>query len=882
MNLLPKDIKFHHYYLDFTPNLDTFQFKGSAKIQLEVLNNTLKLALHAKNLDIESCILKFPNNTDMKPIKTSYNPKTTTVTFIFYDNIPLGKSYAYINFHGVLNDNMKGFYRSKYIDKSGNYHVSAVTQFEPGDARMAFPCGDEPLLKARFTITMNVPRNKTCLTNTSIKSRTRHQTNDNLDTVVFKTTPYMSTYLVAMYVGDSSYVENIIKKPHNQKELKLRVYTPINRENEGKFALEVATKAMEYYEKYFGIDYPLDKLDMIAIPDFSAGAMENWGLVTYRSKYILYDPLVNSNSIKRIIAQVVCHELAHQWFGNLVTMNWWNDLWLNEGFATWMEYNVTNILYPEFNMLEKFINSGYQSALSLDELENSHPIEATVNTVEEVEEIFDEISYSKGACIINMLVGYMGNEKFRQGISFYLTKYMFGNATTEELWKSLEQSSGMEIVELIDSWTKKQGYPIIELTIDPNYIIFTKNRYLASGPNNDNNNDWQVPLNIILKDNVKHNIIMKKSSLKLKISELINLDSNEWIKLNNELTGLYRTKYDPILLERLKNPIITKQLNHINRYDIIMNLFSFGQSGYDSVVNALEFMDSYKQEDNLLVLTEIVYGMRCVMKICFRNKVIWNYLRQMLIELLEPLIEKYGYVKKSSDTINDHELRCLVIGTTGLLGNHTVVQQAISYINNKNIDPDLRKYFLAMYIRYGTLKEYNKLIEMYENSNTDEERNDILYALGKAKDFTIIIKALNFTLNSGKVRKQDMHSIFVSASKNMYVGKLLWSYIKNNWDNVLNKISNNASLFGTILLFSISSINNQSDLNEANGFLDNYKNDDRITNIKSKINQANEKTQQRINWFVRDFDNIKSWVQKKISTTNYKKKVEKLNSLGCY
>ncbi|KAG8140073.1 hypothetical protein E2320_002801 [Naja naja] len=380
-----------------------------------------------------------------------------------------------IDFVGELNDKMKGFYRSKYITSSGDTRFAAVTQFEATDARRAFPCWDEPAIKATFDISLVVPKDR------NITDRMPYPDDENLVEVKFARTPVMSTYLVAFVVGEYDFVET-----RTTDGVLIRVYTPVGKAEQGKFALEVAAKTLPFYKDYFNVPYPLPKIDLIAIADFAAGAMENWGLVTYRETALLIDPKNSCSSSRQWVALVVGHELAHQWFGNLVTMEWWTHLWLNEGFASWIEYLCVDHCFPEYDIWTQFVSADYTRAQELDALDNSHPIEVNVGHPSEVDEIFDAISYSKGASVIRMLHDYIGDEDFRKGMHLYLTKFQHKNASTEDLWGSLEDASGKPIAAVMNTWTKQMGFPLVyiegEQQEDNKVLKLVQKKFCASGP----------------------------------------------------------------------------------------------------------------------------------------------------------------------------------------------------------------------------------------------------------------------------------------------------------------------------------------------------------------------------------------------------------------
>ncbi|KAG7156965.1 Puromycin-sensitive aminopeptidase-like 1, partial [Homarus americanus] len=440
---------------------------------------------------------------------------------------------------------------------SGEERYSAVTQFEATDARRCFPCWDEPALKATFDITLVVPCDRVPLSNMPEISRTPYESDPNLHVVKFATTPLMSTYLVAVVVGEYDYVEDT-----SSDGIKVRVYTPMGKQEQGKFALEVATKVLPYYKEYFNIAYPLPKMDLIAIADFSVGAMENWGLVTYRETCLLVDPHNTSASQRQWIALVVGHELAHQWFGNLVTMEWWTHLWLNEGYATFVEFLCVDHLFPEYDIWTQFVTNTYIRALELDCLKNSHPIEVPVGHPSEVDEIFDDISYSKGASVIRMLHSYLGDEDFRAGMKKYLTRHQYGNTYTEDLWTALSEASR-------------------------------------------DNSQWMVPINISTEKNPSKAV--QEVLLEGKTTQVVleGISENTWVKLNPGTVGYYRTQYTPELLTQLIPAMRTNCLPPLDRLGVFDDLFSMVQAGHTSTVEVLKVLRAFEDERDYTVWSAV-------------------------------------------------------------------------------------------------------------------------------------------------------------------------------------------------------------------------------------------------------------------------------------
>ena len=539
------------YDIQLKPDLENFTFSGIETITLSVLKKTKKIILHVKELEIDTAdIVK-------NFAKISYDKKNETVILSFSKLIPIGKHKLTLIFRGILNDKMRGFYRSKYYVQEKEFHM-ATTQFEATDARRAFPCFDEPAQKAVFHVSLVVPKGKTAISNTLPISRLEHES--GYEIVKFSPTPKMSTYLLAFIVGDFEYISG-----KTNTGILVRVFTTTNKKHQSKFALECAVKTIEFYEKYFDIPYPLPVLDMIAIPDFSSGAMENWGAVTYRESALLVDENLSSLANKQWVALIVAHELAHQWFGNLVTMEWWTHLWLNEGFASYIEYLAVDKLFPKWDIWTQFSTNDLSVALRLDALKNTHPIEVEVHHPDEIGEIFDEVSYSKGASIIRMLADYLGEKDFREGLRYYLKKHSYKNTETIHLWQAFEKISGKPITKMMHNWTSKPGYPVVKIEMENGKLVFSQKRFFASPISAKKIKDktiWNIPM-----QNMKINFLRGLASDDKPISGIFRLQKfrtgkkfafHNFLKLNLGETGFYRTAYNKEILEKLIVPVQNK------------------------------------------------------------------------------------------------------------------------------------------------------------------------------------------------------------------------------------------------------------------------------------------------------------------------------------
>ena len=459
---LPGDVRPLAYQLSLTPDLSRFVFDGTVSVSIEVLTPCRTITLNAVELDISRVRVGGAEGdaTGEMSGEVTYDAGGETATLTFPSEIAPGRATLSMNFAGVLNDRLRGFYRSRYVDADGAERYLASTQFEATDARRAFPCWDEPSLKATFSVALTIPKGLAAVSNRPEEPVTAagDDTRDaGTKTVRFTTTPPMSTYLLAFVVGDLRSVER-----RARSGVLMRVWAIAGNEERGRFALDVSIRLLDYFNEYFGIPYPLPKLDHVAIPDFAAGAMENWGCITYREPTLLVDERSSSAGTRQLVAAIIAHEMAHMWFGDLVTMAWWNDLWLNESFASWMGDKAVDALYPEWEKWNQFLVDDTARALQLDGLRNSHPIEQEVDDPAEIGQLFDAISYSKGASVIRMLEAYLndgGDDAFRRGINGYLEKHRHGNATTADLWTALGEASGRPVGEIMDSWTKQTGHP---------------------------------------------------------------------------------------------------------------------------------------------------------------------------------------------------------------------------------------------------------------------------------------------------------------------------------------------------------------------------------------------------------------------------------------
>ncbi|KAK3129912.1 hypothetical protein QOZ80_6BG0486490 [Eleusine coracana subsp. coracana] len=784
---LPRFAAPRRYDLRLRPDLVACTFTGSAAVTVAVSAPTRFLVLNAADLSVDRTSIRF---RDLVPNDVVFFADDEILVLEFAKELPLGEGVLSMNFNGTLNDQMRGFYRSKYQYK-GKTNNMAVTQFESVDARRCFPCWDEPAFKAKFKLTLEVPSELVALSNMPVAMKT---VNGPMKTVQYGESPLMSTYLVAIVVGSFDYIESV-----TAEGTRVRVYTQVGKSNQGKFALDVGVKSLHLYKDYFGTPYPLPKLDMVAIPDFAAGAMENYGLVTFREVALLFDELSSSESSKQNVAITVAHELAHQWFGNLVTMEWWTHLWLNEGFATWMSNLAVDSFFPQWNIWAQFLGDT-TAGLKLDSLAESHPIEVEIHHASEVDEIFDAISYDKGASVIRMLQNYLGAERFQKALASYIRKYAYSNARTEDLWAVLEEKSGEPVKNLMTTWTKQQGYPVINAKLKGTYLEIEQAQFLLDGSSGPGM--WIVPITLVCGSyTVQKKTLLKGKSDKLDIKDLTSRcgdrenGGNFWIKLNVNQTGFYRVKYDDELVARLQTAIQANKLSLMDKIGIVEDSLALSMACKQTLTSLLRLLYAYRGESDFSVLSHVDTVSLSVAKISVdATPSLVGDIKQVLIKLLLSPAEKLGWDPKDGESHLDAMLRPVLLDALVKLGHEKTINEGVKrfriFIYDRNtsfLPPNTRKaaYLSVMQnVTSSNRSGYNDLLKVYRESAEAEEKTRVLGTLCYCKDKNIVLESLNF-LFSNEVRNQDAY--YVLQGLGVDTRDTAWIWLKGNWDRISKK-----------------------------------------------------------------------------------------------
>ncbi|KAG6551916.1 hypothetical protein Mapa_006533 [Marchantia paleacea] len=793
---LPRYVEPGRYDLELMPNLDTCKFDGKLAVRLEVVEKTNHIVLNAADLNI------FEKSVSLRTTATRQVLWPTNIEFVkedelliltFDETLPLGDALLSMDFQGTLNDQMKGFYRSTY-EVSGVKKNMAVTQFEPADARRCFPCWDEPAYKAIFKLTVHVPLDRVVLSNMPVSSEV---VTGRKKAVSFEESPKMSTYLVAVVVGEFDFVEGT-----TEDGKLVRVYTEVGKKDQGKFALQVALKTLPFYTKYFGTAYPLPKLDMVAIPDFAAGAMENYGLVTYREAALLIDETHSTAANKQRVAVVVAHELAHQWFGNLVTMEWWTHLWLNEGFATWVSYLAIDYLFPEWRVWTQFVDQTVE-AFRLDGLVESHPIEVEVGHVREIDEIFDAISYKKGASIIRMLQTYLTPDVFQKGLDEYIKKFAYKNAATEDLWGVLSDVSGEPVRELMDSWTSQKGFPVLTAKVNGNSVVLEQSQFLSSGVAG--KGEWVVPVTVAVGSyDVSSSYLVrgKVSTVQLPAAkpEASNVadgddvtavnEGTNWVKLNVGQTGFYRVQYDDELAKRLRSAIANSSIEATDRFGILEDTYALCAACKQPLLVLLSLMEVFKNESDYTVLS-------CLIDVSYRvYQVINDALpsaasdtKVFISSLFQTTARRLGWDPIPGEGHLDAMLRGELMSALVSFGHEESIVEAkrrfSAYLSDRKTSlfpADIRMagYKAVMQgVKSSERSGYDDLLNLYGESDLSQEKNRILGTIASSPDPVMVREALDFLLSS-EVRTQD--TIWILSGIGGEGREASWDWLSDNWE----------------------------------------------------------------------------------------------------
>lgn len=771
-------------------------FDGSVIISGESNISNDKLFLHSKDLTIKS--------VKVDGIVSDFQLKEDDILAIKTDQ--KSPKEISIDFTGIINDKMHGMYPC-YYQINGNKKELLATQFESHHAREVFPCIDEPEAKATFDLTLITEPGVTAISN---MHHTDQTTRDGWMTTVFEQTPKMSTYLLAWVIGDINK-----KTAYSKKGVEVNAYAAINQPvNQLDFALDIATKTIDFYEEYFGIPYPLKKLDQVALPDFSSGAMENWGLITYRDSLLLIDDR-SSVAAKHTAALVIAHEISHQWFGNLVTMKWWDDLWLNESFATLAEYIAINAIKPEWNIWLDFINDDVMYAINRDSLPGVQAVKTSVNHPDEIGGLFDSaIVYAKGARLINMILNLIGEDSFKKGLKDYFQKHAYKNTIANDLWESLENSCNIKVSEIMNKWLTKPGLPRVTIEINDKKIILKQQRLLPISEAQDNESVWPIPL---LSSNESMPKIM--NDFELTIESIVD----DIILLNTSCVSHFITEYPIEIIGQLESKISNQEIDSLVRLQLLNERSLLAKRGIVSNSTIVTLLKAYENETDKDVWSAIDSSFNNLINFARADQSVESLVRKAAQKISAKQYDQLGMFNKETDSDHKKILRNIVVGLSLYGRNRSAIDQAISVYNSTNladIDSELRSIVLSTKMHHeGDTQILRELLNIYTTTNSSELRSDILSGLVSVKKEELIDELLGCIKNPEIVKLQDVMSWTIYLMRNKYSKEKTWQWLRDNWQWIVDQFGGDKS-YGDFARYTASSLTTKKDLEEYRQFFE--------------------------------------------------------------
>ncbi|GEQ71063.1 hypothetical protein JCM33374_g4744 [Metschnikowia sp. JCM 33374] len=759
---------------------------------------------------------------------------------------------------------MAGFYKSSYKEDNETKRMLS-TQFEATDARRAFPCLDEPALKATFTVHLTTDSSLTVLGNMPIATEVASG-DGGKKVVTFEKTPVMSTYLLAWAIGEFDYIESFTDDLYvDNKPLPVRVYTTKGYTADAQLALEIAPKIVDLFSKVFGVKYPLPKLDLIAVHAFSHNAMENWGLITYRSTALLYSAEHSDPSYKQKVAYVVAHEIAHQWFGNLVTMQWWDELWLNEGFATWVGFYAVDQLFPEWDIFADFVSTSLQEALRLDGLRNSHPIKVAVMDALDIDQLFDVISYLKGASTILML-SIFKTDVFLKGVGKYLDQNKFGNATSEDLWHSVSEVSGQDVSKMMDSWIFKIGFPVINVSeTKEGALSLNQARFLNGGdvkPEEDETK-WWVPISV-----VEENTSLAADSFSEK-SVVIDAKISGLFKLNRETGAPLRINYDPEFLQKHVLAHFNK-LSTKDKIGIIADVAAIAVSGdkYTSTTTFLDLTKHIALEHDYVGSIYATWHELATRLSAFAltfggaDEELSEQVTGFCKDVYTKMATKFASEDVNREDYSSLKLRALIMNNTATL-KIPVLQELATEIFRKwkqegSIDSSMRTFVLRSVVSAGKVndEDFEFIMKQVTHPTSLDSREVALGALGCTSDIEVAEKMLSYLLDETVIPTMDAHFLAVSLSKNTKTRGLLWKFFKENYDRVYALMSTNMVVLDRFVkqtLCNYQSFAMEADVRE-------FFADKDVHGFERALSQVLDQIHINASWFDRDHHDVAKWL----------------------
>jgi puromycin-sensitive aminopeptidase len=778
---LPRTVEPARYALTIEPDLVAATFRGDESISVEVRVPVDEIVMNALELEIDEAWIEQAETGTRIDATATTDHETERATLALERTADVGAWVLHVEFRGVLNDKLLGFYRSTYTDDAGQEHTLAVTQFEATHARQAFPCWDEPEFKAVFAVTLIVPEELTALSNGG--ELVNETLGDGRRRVVFADTMKMSTYLVAFVIGPLELTAPV----HVDNTPLCVAYVP-GKEHLTKFALESGAFGLQYFADYYGIVYPGDKVDLVAVPDFAFGAMENLGCITFREVLLLADPERTSFHELKNVADVIHHELAHMWFGDLVTMKWWNGIWLNEAFATFMETKCTDAFRPEWDVWTVF-GLARTAAFDVDSLSSTRPIEFEVVSPQDAEGMFDVLTYEKGAAVLRMLEQYLGEDEFRGGIRHYLATHQFANTETTDLWDAIEASTGEPVRQIMDTWIFQGGYPVVEAElVSPGHLRLRQERFrfaLNDEPGDDDDTRWAVPV-LYRYPGGSGRVLLTEREQDIELSADV-----DYVHIDSGGSGFYRSRYVGAL--RRAAGAHVGELSPLERYNRVDSEFAFTVAGATTAAEFCEFARSFGDDSDLAVWHRLAGAFLALDRIVDDDT--RPRLQASVRALAAPALHRMGWTPSEDELDVDRQRRAVMFELLGTVGADDDVREraravhAVYIEHPEHCDTELVAAALNVIADSGTPDEFYDFVARWRKSTNPQEELRYLYALARFHDDTCFRELLDLSLT--EVRTQNAPFLLGRAMTNRTNGQQAWDFVRRNWDAINTRLPEN-------------------------------------------------------------------------------------------
>lgn len=828
----------------YTINLDISQrvarvFTGSVTIEGELLRTSAHLPLHSKGLAITSATV------DGIQAKTTPDVNDELLLATGHD-LTAGPHTITLQFNGKISDPMHGLYPC-YFTLDDQPKELLMTQLESHSACEVFPCVDEPAAKATFKLTLATEPAITVLSNTPAQSS--QMEGDKLVTS-FEQTPKMSTYLVAFVAGDLAYKETTSK--HG---VKIRVYATPNHKHELDFSLTNAARFLDFYDDFFGTPYPLPKCDLVACPDFAAGAMENWGLLTFREAALLVDPKNTAADLKQHIAGVVSHELAHQWFGDLVTMEWWDHLWLNESFANYMETYVPAHFYPEWQLWEQYTATEQQYALNRDGLASVQAVQQHVNHPDEIASLFDPaIVYAKGGSLIRMVHDYLGDESFRTGLRLYMKRHKYGNTTTEDLWRAWAEASGKDIETFMHTWVSKPGHPVVTAEFQDSHVLISQKRFFANPlqAKAEDRTVWPIPL---LSNSLPDVELLTERRAKFVTQPA------EYHMLNQGGNGFYHVRYDAKTLADLAYAVGQGKLPAVDRQRLLFDSIALNRAGIEPTLDTLRLLSHFDKEENYSVWLAINATTGVMRTLVNDDPSIKPDLQRFIANLSRAEYERLDWEVKKDEPYFDTLLRPFVLANMAYAEDAAVTARCLTLFKAadkpEDIAPDLRGIIYSVAVRELGEPAVETLLHWYKTTLSADERVNIVAGLSSVRD-QALAKRLLMLMTTKTVKLQDTFYWFIYFIRSRYARDVTWQWMQDNWDWIIKNFGGDHD-YGFFPKYAAGAFSTREELASYKRFFEPKLNEPALTRT---IQQGMEDIEIRALWRERDLTAIADYLKK--------------------